>query len=127
MALSRHAARLITAMIALCGALALQRAEAFLPGDFAILLTRCAADESSDASAAGRQFAATPTVDLSDSMEAGSPGGIDPDPSDDAAAPAAGHRPHFRATSLRLSGGRFAVPASARCSPRSARGPPATA
>ena len=127
MAVSRHAIRLITAMIALCGAFALQRAEACIPCDVAILLTECAADESSGAAWAGRQVAASPTIDPSDAMEAGSPAGIDSDPSDDVAAPIARDHEQVRTAGLPFPGRHFVAHVSARCACRSARGPPATA
>ena len=126
MAVSRHAARLITAMIALCGALALQRAEACIPCDFAIRLTECAADGAPGPGSSGHQSAAASTADSSDAAEAGSLAGVDSDPSDDLAAPVAWDHEHVRTAGLPLLGRRSAPIASARRASRSARGPPAT-
>lgn len=127
MIVSRHAARLITAMIALCGALALQRAEACIPCDFAIRLTECAADGAPGHGIAGHRSAAASTADSSDAAEAGSIAGFDSDPSDDVDAPIAGDQGHFRTAGLPLSGRRSVPIASGRPASRSARGPPATA
>ncbi|MBU3684039.1 MAG: hypothetical protein FGM39_08545 [Phycisphaerales bacterium] len=127
MAVSRHAARLLTAMIALCGAFALQRAEACIPCDFAIRLTECAADGAPGPAGSGHQSAAASTADSSDAAEPGSLAGFDSDPSDDVAAPVVGHHERVRTAGLPLTGRRSVPIASARRASCSARGPPATA
>ena len=105
--------------------------------DGAPLARRHAASfERTGATGAARRFRAkisreaqgrVASVDPSDSAEAESPAGIDSDPGDDVATTAAADHRQFRTAGLSLPGGRSVPLASARCSSRSARGPPAAA
>lgn len=127
MAVSRHAARLIVAMVALCGAFALQRAEACFHSDSSVLRTECTAGEVLGPAGACDQSAAASTDGSSHVAEPGSVVGFDSDPSDDVEAPVVGGYEHLRAAGLPLPGRRSVPIASARRASRSARGPPATA
>ena len=127
MASRSHSTRVLTALIALCAAILLQRAEACFPGDFARLPADRGADALAVDTGADCLSLAAPAPEPSDASEAGGPAGFDPDSGDDCAPARVWTSRPVTSIGLPVTEGRSAIHESARCPSRSARGPPATA